>query len=305
MNIAIEFNEVEKAYSRIQVLKRLSFAVPERSVFAFLGNNGHGKSTTIRLSAGLASADRGSIHIFGKDITRARRETLQDTGYLIEAPSVYPNLTGVEYLSIGVRLKRLARSEIDRTLQVVGLSANGRRRIEHYSMGMKQRLALAHALLGNPRLLVLDEPTNGLDPNGIQDIRRLLSTLPDSTGCTIFFASHHLDEVEKTATHIAVLHDGSIRAQTSVSELTNTLTSNLMLEVDDAGKAAEVLAARGFPAAISSSTELCIPTVERDRACLVNALLVQSGITLYQSVSRRSTLEEWFLQTISTDRNHP
>lgn len=303
MNVAIEFDEVDKSYSRNSVLKRLSFVVPERSVFAFLGNNGHGKSTTIRLIAGLASADSGSIRIFGSDIARAPREILRHTGFLIEAPSVYPNLTSAEYLSIGVTLKRLPRSEIDRTLQLVGLHRNDRRRIEHYSLGMKQRLALAHALLGNPRLLVLDEPTNGLDPNGIQDIRRLLSTLPESTGCTIFFASHHLDEVEKTATHIAVLHEGSIRAQAAVNELTTRITNDLALEVDDASKAAEVLSAHGFPVVVSSGKELCIPAIEPDRACVVNGLLVRSGIALHQSTLRRSTLEEWFLQTISLHKS--
>lgn len=305
MSIAIEFDQVDKSYAGRDVLKRLSFTVPERSVFALLGNNGHGKSTTIRLTAGLAYVDRGAIRIFGKDIKCALQQVLKNTGFLIEAPSVYPNLTGTEFLSIGVTLKRLPRSEIDRTLQLVDLVAESRRKIENYSLGMKQRLALAHALLGSPRLLVLDEPTNGLDPEGIQDMRKLLSTLPDSTGCTIFFASHHLDEVEKTATHVAVLHEGSIRAQASVRELSVCLACDLVLEVDDAVKAAEVLVAHGFAVDIHGHNELRVPTIERDRAGEANTVLVRSGVALYQSTLRRSTLEEWFSRTIASKEGRP
>src|SRR5690606_13719808 len=178
-NAAIELQAVDKSYGPRRILKDLQLVVPERSVFAFLGNNGHGKSTTIRLLAGLAAPDRGSIRVLGQDIRQHRREVLAQMGCLIEAPSSYPNLTAREFLSIGACLKQLPRSEIDRALELVGLRPDRRQRIEHYSLGMRQRLALAHALLGRPRLLVLDEPTNGLDPDGIRDIRALLSGLPE------------------------------------------------------------------------------------------------------------------------------
>lgn len=302
MTLAIELHDVEKAYGRHTVLRQLRLEVPERSVFAFLGNNGHGKSTTIRLIAGLSTPDAGSIRVFGRDIRRERRRVLSEIGFLIEAPSSYPNLTGAEFLSIGTRLKRLPTTEIERALELVGLRCDRRQRIEHYSLGMRQRLALAHALLGKPRLLVLDEPTNGLDPDGIQDVRRLLSTLPETAGCTIFFASHYLDEVEKTATHIAVLHDGATRLQASVQALSEQLVSALVVEIDDAAHGVDVLRAFGYAATQDAPDRLLVPAIDRDRAGHVHACLVQAGLILYQSVLRKPTLEQWFLQTASAGR---
>lgn len=301
MTVAIELKAVDKSYGANQVLRQLELSVPERSVFAFLGNNGHGKSTTIRLIAGLAAADRGSIHVFGHDIRYKRRQVLAEMGCLIEAPSSYANLTGMEFLSIATSLKGLPRSEIDRTLQLVGLRCDRRQRIEHYSLGMKQRLALAHALIGSPRLLVLDEPTNGLDPDGIQDIRLLLATLPDSAGCTIFFASHHLDEVEKTATHLAVLREGSILLQASVRDLTQRLSSVLALEVDDAPEGAAVLQSLGYAANADGQNHVSVSGVDRNAAGRVHTCLVQAGVVLYQSTHLKPSLEQWFLQTTFPD----
>lgn len=301
MTLAIELKAVDKSYGRHAVLRQLALEVPERSVFAFLGNNGHGKSTTIRLIAGLSRPDAGSIRVFGRDIRRERRHALSEIGFLIESPSSYPNLTGPEFLSIGTGLKRLPATEIERVLELCGLRCDRRQRIEHYSLGMRQRLALAHALLGNPRLLVLDEPTNGLDPDGIQDVRRLLSTLPDTAGCTIFFASHYLDEVEKMATHIAVLHSGSVRLQSSVQALSEQLVSVLAVEVDDAARGADVLRAFGYAATHDASNQLMVSSIDRERAGHVHACLMQAGLTLYQSVLRKPTLEQWFLQTAAAN----
>ena len=298
MTVAIELEAVDKSYGKHHILRQLELSVPERGVFAFLGNNGHGKSTTIRLITGLAAADRGSIRVFGRDIRRERRQILAEMGCLIEAPSSYPNLTGMEFLSIATSLKGLPRSEIDRTLQLVGLHCDRRQRIEHYSLGMKQRLALAHALIGSPRLLVLDEPTNGLDPDGIQDIRRLLSTLPDTAGCTIFFASHYLDEVEKTATHLAVLRDGSILLQSSVRDLTQRLASVLALEVDDAILGAGILRSSGYAVETDGPNHLLVSGIDREEAGRAHACLVQAGVVLYQSILRKPSLEQWFLQTV-------
>ena len=296
MGMAIELDSVDKAYGRHRVLRQLQLQVPERSVFAFLGNNGHGKSTTIRLIAGLAEADAGSIRVLGHDIRRERRQALAQMGCLIESPSSYPNLTGPEFLSIATRLKGLDRLEIPRALELVGLRCDARQRIEHYSLGMKQRLALAHALLGRPRLLVLDEPVNGLDPDGIQDIRRLLSTLPDAAGCTIFFASHYLDEVEKTATHRAVLRDGAIRLQSSVRELERQLSGVLALDVGDAKHGASTLQSLGYAATAEGPSRVMVSGIDREQAGCLHTRLVEAGVVLYQSALRKPTLEEWFLR---------
>lgn len=300
MNLAIDLRAVDKFFGDHQVLRQLDLQVPERSVFAFLGNNGHGKSTTIRLIAGLAVADAGSVRVLGRDIRTARQQVLAETGCLIEAPSAYPNLTANEFLSIATRLKRLPAREIGRVLELVGLRVD-RQRIAHFSLGMKQRLALAFALVGTPRLLVLDEPTNGLDPEGMQDIRCLLSTLPARAECTIFFSSHLLDEVEKTATHMAVLRDGSVQMQASIRDLTQALPRVLSLDVDAPARAAALLQASGHAAEVDRAGRVTIPDVSRDIAGQIHRLLIDAEVTLFESAHRTPSLEQWFLDTAFAD----
>ncbi|MEF3081364.1 ATP-binding cassette domain-containing protein [Luteimonas sp. SMYT11W] len=305
MSLAIELRAVDKSFGHHPVLRQLDLQVPERSVFAFLGNNGHGKSTTIRLIAGLAHADAGNVQVLGRDIRREREQALADMGCLIEAPSAYPNLTAHEFLSIATRLKRLPATEIGRVLDVVGLQVDRRQRIAHFSLGMKQRLALAFALVGKPRLLVLDEPTNGLDPDGMQDIRRLLSTLPERAGCTIFFSSHLLDEVEKTATHMAVLRSGSVRLQASIRDLTRALPSVLSLDVDAPARAAAVLQAGGHAAVVDGAGRVAIADVTREAAGQVHRTLLDAGLTMFESVHRKPSLEQWFLDTAGAEGDAP
>ena len=297
MQSAIELRAVDKAFGSHAVLRQLDLQVPDRSVFAFLGNNGHGKSTTIRLIAGLASADAGSVHVLGRDIRTERRLVLEETGCLIDAPSAYPNLTAHEFLSIATRLKRYPDAEIGRVLELAGLHCDRRQRIEHFSLGMKQRLALAHALIGRPRLLVLDEPTNGLDPDGMQEIRRLLKTLPEHAGCTIFFASHLLDEVEKTATHMALLRHGSVQLQAPIRELVLGLPSVLTLDVDAPERAVALLRACGHAADLDGAGGIAMPAVTREVAGRIHRTLVDAGVTLFESVHRKPSLEQWFLET--------
>ncbi|KPN21376.1 ABC transporter [Xanthomonas sp. Mitacek01] len=297
MQSAIELRAVDKSFGSHAVLRQLDLQVPDRSVFAFLGNNGHGKSTTIRLITGLASADGGSVHVLGRDIRAQRRQILEEVGCLIDAPSAYPNLTAHEFLSIATRLKRYPDTEIGRVLELVALCCDRRQRIEHFSLGMKQRLALAHALVGRPRLLVLDEPTNGLDPDGMQEIRGLLKMLPEHAGCTIFFASHLLDEVEKTATHMALLRHGSVQLQAPIRELVSGLPSALTLDVDAPKRAVDLLRAHGHMADVDGAGIVQMPGVTRDVAGRIHRTLVDAGITLYESAHRKPTLEQWFLQT--------
>ncbi|TDK33045.1 ABC transporter ATP-binding protein [Luteimonas terrae] len=297
MQSAIELRAVDKSFGSHAVLRQLDLQVPDRSVFAFLGNNGHGKSTTIRLITGLASADGGSVHVLGRNIRAQRRQILEEVGCLIDAPSAYPNLTAHEFLSIATRLKRYPDTEIGRVLELVALCCDRRQRIENFSLGMKQRLALAHALVGRPRLLVLDEPTNGLDPDGMQEIRGLLKMLPEHAGCTIFFASHLLDEVEKTATHMALLRHGSVQLQAPIRELVSGLPSALTLDVDAPEHAVDLLRAHGHMADVDGAGIVQMPGVTRDVAGRINRTLVDAGITLYESAHRKPTLEQWFLQT--------
>ena len=294
MNAAIELSNVDKRLGGREVLRQLSLRVPTGSVFAFLGNNGAGKSTTIRILTGLIDADRGAVRVLGSDIGTARMAVLHEVGCLVDAPALYPNLTANEFLEIGRRIKGLPSTERARVLEVVDLSASAGSRIAGFSLGMRQRLALAHAMLGNPRLLILDEPSNGLDPQGMRDIRTLLAGLPARTGCTVFLSSHQLDEVEKIATHVAVLHGGRALCQEAVPELVASQPGTLSLEVDDSPRAQAVLARKGYAARIDDGRLVVTPIAAHEGAPL-HAALIREGIALYQSVYRKPTLEQWFL----------
>lgn len=296
----IALRKVAKRFGTHQVLHDIDLEVPRGSVFGFLGNNGAGKSTTIRLITGLLRADAGDVLVLERDVRRQRMDILRDIGCIVDAPALYPNLTADEFLQIGCAIKRLPRSEIGRVLDVVQLAGAARTRVGHFSLGMKQRLALAHALLGKPALLVLDEPANGLDPHGIQDIRRLLRSLPESAGCTVFLSSHQLDEVEKVATHVALLQDGTIASQGPIASLMGADSGVLAIEAGDAGRAAEVLRGGRYDARKVGDNALEVHRMAREEAEHVHAMLIHAGISLFQSIYRQPTLEQWFMRSTST-----
>ena len=304
---ALALNQISKSYAGKQVLSQLNLAVPYGSVYAFLGNNGEGKSTTIRVLTGLEGPDAGSVTICGDSLYAKRRSLLSRSarfvpdyrllhrlGGLIDAPSLYPNLTAAEFLSIGCGIKGLPVSEIDRVLAVVSLTDAAKRLIGQFSLGMKQRLAIAHTLLGDPELLILDEPTNGLDPSGIRDIRQLLSELPASTGTTIFFSTHNLDEVEKMATRFAVLKDGRIRFESDIPSWKAAQQFNMTLEVGDANAAHTVLLKHGFQSTMTNPNTVRVEGLHRDEQPRLHALLVNEGIELFQSYQSKTSLEQWF-----------
>lgn len=289
--------DVSKDFGKHQVLKQLNLIVPEHSIFAFLGNNGEGKSTAIRLIVGLLQADHGSIQVLGHDIRLQRQRILSMLGCIVDAPSAYPNLTAREFLSIACIVKGLAQKEVERVLELVKLRTDKKRLIQQFSLGMKQRLAIAHALLGQPKLLILDEPTNGLDPEGIQDIRQLLRSLPETARCSVFVSSHQLAEVEKMATHLALLKDGKIQFQTEIASLLAQQTGNLTLTICDADKAMQVLSKLGYQLSKTNQQQLQVIQLPHERAEHVNGSLVRAGILLYQSVFQQASLEQWFHQS--------
>ena len=296
MDAVIELRQVIKRFGTRTVLAGLDLSVPRHSVFGFLGNNGAGKSTTIRLVTGLLQPDGGTVQVNGLDLRRHRTEVLRQTGCIVDAPALYPNLDARAFLRIGCAIKGLPKREIDRVLELVGLGAAGKLRIAHFSLGMKARLALAHALLGQPRLLVLDEPANGLDPQGILDMRVLLRRLPQEGDCTVFVSSHQLDEVEKMATDVALLKDGVLASQGRVDVLTGMAAPVLEIEIGDASHALAVLRARDYDARPSGGNSLEVHQIERGAADAVHAALVHAGVRLFQSRFRQPTLEQWFLR---------
>jgi ABC-type multidrug transport system ATPase subunit len=197
----------------------IDLQVPEGAIYGFLGPNGAGKSTTIRMLLGLVRPTTGTIRLFGELVRPGGTRHLRRTGALIEAPSLYPHLTARENLELTRRLTRTGHSRIEHLLKTVDLLDAADRPAGRYSTGMRQRLGLALALMNDPELLILDEPTNGLDPAGIHEIRELIRRIPEELGSTVFLSSHHLGEVEQIASHVGIIHKGKLLYQGSLKDL--------------------------------------------------------------------------------------
>ncbi len=209
MNI-IETKQLTKSYGRFTAVSGLNLHIPKGHIYGFLGPNGAGKSTTMKMFLGLVSPTAGYVTIGGKTLSSGRISILKDIGSLIEAPAFYGNLTGEENLDIVRRILGLPSSSIDGALELTGLSQYRKRQVKKYSLGMKQRLGLAEALIGRPPILILDEPTNGLDPVGIHEIRTLIRSLPKQYDCTVLVSSHLLSEIELLADEIGILNHGRL-----------------------------------------------------------------------------------------------
>jgi len=215
----LETNALCKQFGDQLSVDRLDLRVPEGSVYGFLGPNGAGKSTTLKMLLGLIKPDGGNITIFGKPFPEARIEILRQIGSLVESPSYYGHLSGYQNMKIAATLLGASESRIAETLELVRLTDQADKAVRKYSLGMKQRLAIAMAILHRPKLLILDEPTNGLDPSGIQEIRGLITSMPKMYGMTVLVSSHLLYEIEQVADHVGIINEGKLIYQGSLSSL--------------------------------------------------------------------------------------
>ena len=220
MNYILETNHLSKQSGKTYRVHDLSMAVPKKCVYGFLGPNGAGKSTTLKMILGLIYPSQGSIKLFGKVMNSAnRRSILRQTGSLIENPGGYGHLTGLENMQIIQKLKGVSEAEIVSALKTVRLYDQRDKKLSNYSLGMKQRLGIAMAILGNPKLLILDEPTNGLDPAGIQEMRQLICSLPKERNMTVIISSHLLSEIEQMADQVGIIHHGHMLYQGTLANL--------------------------------------------------------------------------------------
>src|SRR3990167_4436235 len=276
-------------------VRDLDLNVPAGSIYGFLGPNGAGKTTTIRLLLDLLRPQSGSIELFGRRLDRNTRQTLGLVGALVESPSLYGHLTGRENLEVTRRLLDLPRARIDSVLERVGLLESAGRRVRDYSLGMRQRLAIALALIGAPRLLVLDEPGNGLDPAGIQDMRQLLRSLADE-GITIFVSSHLLSEVELVATHVGVLQAGRLCFEGRLEELRGRVKPRLLVRCDEPPRARALLAGVGEDVGWLDDGTLGLSLDG------MNRLLVGHGLEVSHLAMEHASLESLFFD-LTIDRS--
>ena len=296
--LAIETSGLTRRFGSAAAVEDVSLRVPTGSVYGFLGLNGAGKTTTIRLLLGLLRPTRGIVTLLGRSMPTHRIENLRDIGSLIETPSVYPHLTGRENLEAVRRILGAPAAATSRALVTVGLGGAESKLVREYSLGMKQRLGLAQCLLGDPRLLVLDEPTNGLDPGGIQEVRDLVRRLPAERGTTVFLSSHILSEVEQVATHIGVIHRGRIRFQGTVASVLDPLETLLELRVDAPADVLLDLSSLGWHARREGDGRLVVRVRNRGEAARINAALVQRGRQVFHLAEVPRSLERSFFSLI-------
>ena len=222
-NTILEIKNLSKKSGNTYRVKNLSMNIPKSCVYGFLGPNGAGKTTTLKMILGLIKKDAGEIKMFGEDVSSKNLlALLHKTGSLIENPGGYPHLSGLENMQIIAKLKGVNETEIEKALKTVRLYEQKDKKLGAYSLGMKQRLGIAMALLGDPMLLILDEPSNGLDPAGIMEIRNLITSLPKERGMTVLISSHLLNEIEQMADYVGIIHKGQMLYQGKLSELEST-----------------------------------------------------------------------------------
>lgn len=305
MTLAIDTIGLTKRFGRLTAVNDVALAVPEGAVYGFLGPNGAGKSTTIRMLLGLTRPSAGAARVFGHDVRRARALALSCVGAVVETPPLYDHLSGRENLALTARLLNVARGDIDRVLELMDLTAAAKRKTGGYSLGMRQRLGLARALLGAPRVIMLDEPTNGLDPAGVRDMRALIRTLPEAAGATVLVSSHLLTEIDQVASHVGLMRTGELVFQGTLEALRAAYAPVVEFRVDDASRAAEVFEALGVPAHRRDDgawiAELPDATPAARQAGALNRGLVEAGVQVSKVAVIERSLEDIFLALTQAD----
>ena len=301
MQTVIETKALCKQYGPHTAVDHVELHVPQGCVYGFIGPNGAGKSTTMKMLLGLIHPTAGRVRLLGQELTEKSRLTLlRQTGSLIESPAGYLHLTAQENLEIVADLKGVPHKDIGRVLDIVHLTQDRSRRVGQYSLGMKQRLGIAMALLGSPKLLILDEPTNGLDPAGIQEMRALIQNMPAATGATVLISSHLLGEMEQMVEQVGIIDHGHILFEGPLTELQRHSRGNVTLRLLDPAKAAPILRANGLTAHSDSCVVTLPPLQDALLADLVQKLAA-CGAGVVELTPHTKTLEEIFLSLTSEE----
>jgi ABC-2 type transport system ATP-binding protein len=287
-------------YGETAVVSGVDLAVPRGSVYGFVGPNGAGKTTTIKLLLGLLTPSGGSVELLGEPVNGRRSAALARVGALVESPALYPHLTAEENLRLDQLARGVPRANVERALAAVGLAGEGKKLVRRFSLGMKQRLGLALALLHAPSLLVLDEPSNGLDPAGVRELRETLRRLAAEEGITVLVSSHILAELESVATWIGVLARGRLRFQGPLEELKGTQPGVLGVRVDDPARAQALLRRVDLSATLRPDGLLTVGVAGREGIARVNTLLVGEGLAVSHLALEEASLERAFLALVAS-----
>lgn len=295
----VQTSKLTRMYKSQVAVNEVNLHVPEGAIYGFLGPNGAGKTTTIRMLLGLIKPTSGDIRIFGRSLKKERMQILQKVGSLVENPSYYGHLSGYENLAVFARLLNVSDARIREVLDIVRLTPAAKKAVKGYSLGMKQRLGIATALLASPRLLILDEPTNGLDPNGIHEIRELIVEMPKEYGISVLVSSHLLSEIDQMATWVGIINNGNLLFQDRIEMLRQESEARLYVDVDNPEVAQNMLLQQGHQADIEDKS-LVLKSVDYAASAAVNRTLVQGNIQVFRIREHVPSLEDIFLNLVGT-----
>ena len=295
MEYILETNGLTKRFGKEEAVSKLDMKIKKGEIYGFLGPNGAGKTTTIRILLGLMKPTSGSIRIFQENLDTERISILKRVGSLVENPSYYPHLTAYENLEASRKILEVPKVRIQEVLNIVGLSDVTNKKVKGFSLGMKQRLGIANSLMNNPELLILDEPTNGLDPSGIIEIRNLINRLANEAGITILISSHLLSEVDQLATTVGIINKGKLIFQDSIDVMRRYAQQSISIKVNDSEKARNMLFSNGIKTNYENGRILLPELADMEIAEAIR-ILVESGVSIYRVEEEKRSLEEIFLQ---------
>ncbi|WP_213656437.1 ABC transporter ATP-binding protein [Paenibacillus vini] len=293
----IQTKDLTKKYRGRPAVDHLNLEIAKGDIYGFLGPNGAGKTTTIRMLLGLIQPTEGSIRIFGRELRKDKLAILRRIGSLVEYPSYYGHLNAVDNLEAIRRILGAPKSRIDEVLEIVSLTSESRRAVKGYSLGMKQRLGIAASLLGSPDLLILDEPTNGLDPAGIHEIRELIKSMPAQYGITVLVSSHLLGEVEQMANRVGIIREGQMVFQDTIQNLRLQASHDMELVVSEPDSALWLARDLGAAGILKEGT-LVFPGMKDPQVAQLVKRLVENGHDIYRVEQNKKSLEDIFMEVI-------
>ena len=301
MNNILKIENLNTSYGKNLVLKDINLEIKEGSIFGLIGPNGAGKSTLMKSILGLVEKDSGKITLYGKEINeKNQKETNKNLGSLIEAPSFYDHLTAYDNLDLICDMKNINKDKIDKTLRDVGLIKSKDKKVREFSLGMKQRMGIAIALIGNPKFLILDEPINGLDPYGIEEMRDLFKRIVKNSNTSILISSHILDEIEKISTNIGILKNGSLTYSGSLEEYRELHPPVIVLKTSDNIKASKILA---LSQENIIDDYLVLGNKSKEEVAKIIKTLVKD-LDIYRVEKRKESLEKLFIKETSARWSH-
>ena len=296
-NNILEVNNLVKSFGDNKAVDQVSFNVERGEIFGFLGPNGAGKTTTIRILLGLIFPDQGQVKINGYDINTDFKGAIAKVGAVVETPAFYTYLTGYQNLKLMANLhKDIGKERVEEVLKIVGLEKRGKDKVKTYSLGMKQRLGIARALLNRPDLIILDEPTNGLDPQGIKEVREMIKRLATEEGITFFISTHLLHEVEQVCNKVAILKEGQIITSGFVKELLDRNHEIIEICTPQIEKTAQELKNLEYARLIKESSQGLIVELEKGMSGELNKLLINRQIEVNYLIPKNPSLEEFFIE---------